>query len=143
MKAYDRFLAEHPQPWCWACGRTAEQVPPWWGAAWLIERSHVVHKPRLEDPRVIVLLCSGDHRTSHGERFPQWTLPRLTLENLLWLKLRFDPERFDPELLQRCSVPRVPEPVPLPDVFIQEYLLRHPQKGTDHEFCQRPEDFDF
>jgi hypothetical protein len=122
---YETMLANTASPWCWACGRSDYDRPPWWSAPWLIERAHICNKPRRLDVRAVVLLCSACHRTSHGERLVRWSLPKLTLENLLWIKLMRDPEGFDPEFLQTSSVRLLPSPVQPPLVYLKEYASRH------------------
>lgn len=123
---YDDFAFEHPcAGFCWACGRDMSDQPNWWHAPWLIERAHITNKPRKLDVRAIVLLCSGCHKVSHGERFRQWVLPRLTLANMLHLKRVFDGDNFDMVFLQRCAVQRLPDPAPLPQRYLDDYLRYH------------------
>jgi hypothetical protein len=124
MDGYGDFARMHPLPWCWACGRGPTDKPSWWYAPWLIERAHIVNKTRAMDVRAVVLLCSGCHKASHGERFPQWTLPRLTLPNLLWLKLHRDPANYDRAFLASKSVRLLPRAAALPPVFLPEYQSR-------------------
>lgn len=115
---------EHPKPFCWACGRGENQKPHWWYATWTIERSHIVNKPRLEDRRLVVLLCSGCHKTSGGERIHGWTLPRLTLANLLWLKAKFDPQFYDRAFVQRYAIRVLPRASQIAGIFRTEYGMR-------------------
>jgi hypothetical protein len=121
---YDSILSETNLPWCWACGRGERDKPSWWYAPWLVERAHICNKPRLEDRRMVVLLCSACHKTQHGERFPQWALPRLTLPNMLWLKQERDAEFWDVAKLQSCAVQLLPEPIPPAAGFLSEYERR-------------------
>lgn len=111
-----------------------DQPPEWW-APWLIERAHVVSKPRILDPRVIVLLCSLCHRSQHGmtlavspDSSPDGTveplLPPPDLANMLWLKFRFDPFNYDPEIMQRCSIQRLPDPEQPPLIVRKAYAKR-------------------
>ena len=94
---------------CWSCGRTANQRPRWWCAPWLIERAHIVNNPRLERREVCLLLCSLCHKVDHGERFPELPhLKPLTMVEKLQAKRRFDPDFYDMDLLQSCSVKRLP-----------------------------------
>jgi hypothetical protein len=109
-RLYEAFREEHQT--CWACGR--DRKPPKWYEPWLPnERAHIVNKPRVEDIRCVVSLCTICHRISHWERFAHFKQPeKLTLENLLWLKREHDPDHFDLEFLQRHSVKRLPTPTP-------------------------------
>jgi len=95
---------------CFRCGRTAAQKPAWWHAPFLIERSHIVNKPRREDRRAVIPLCSFCHRVQHGDRFDGFKhLEPLSMERLLEFKRFYDPDYFDLEWLQRHSVRRLPE----------------------------------
>lgn len=100
---------------CWACG--ASSCPRGWYAPWLVERAHIVNKPRREDRRVCVLLCSVCHRVQHGERLAGFARPRLELPHMLALKITCDPGFWDPAFMQSCSVQRLPEPEVLPEFF--------------------------
>ncbi len=55
---YDEFVLNTDKPWCWYCGRGYTDIPDWWHAPWVIERAHIVNKPRAEDRRAAILLCS-------------------------------------------------------------------------------------
>jgi len=94
---------------CYRCGRQRLQGPAWWHAEFLIERAHIVNKPRREDRRAIILLCSLCHRIQHGDRFVQCPLKPLSMEVMLAMKAEYDPEYFDMEWLQKHSVQRLPE----------------------------------
>ncbi len=93
---------------CWACGDT--RCPAGFFAPWSIERAHIVNKPRREDRRAVIGLCSVCHRVSHGERLSGLSRVRLGVEHMLWLKRWVDTDWYDPEFLQTCSVRRLPEP---------------------------------
>lgn len=122
---YAAMLKEVANPFCWACGRGKNSRPSWWHATWLIERAHIVNKPRVEDRRCVVLLCSGCHKGSvHGERFPQRELPRLSVANLIWLKRLQDSAYFDLSFLQRHSVRILPRAAKPPAAFSAEYASR-------------------
>lgn len=94
---------------CWACGRSMRDRPSNWYAPWLIERAHIVSKPRIEDRRCVVMLCSLCHKISHGERFSGLVQPKLERPHLLWIKRRIDPLWYDPELLAKCVIGLLPE----------------------------------
>jgi hypothetical protein len=100
---------------CVACGAT--RCPTGFYAPWLIERAHIVNKPRVCDRRVVVLLCSICHKFQHGERLSGFMRPKLELGHMLALKLTTDPEFYDPQFMARYSVRHLPEPAPLPDWY--------------------------
>lgn len=128
QQLYRHFKANTPFDWCWACGRDESQRPDRWCAEWWVDRAHIVNKPRVEDPKLVVLLCRLCHSRYSGARISgcnghQW--PKLTVGNLLWLKLRFDPEHYDRAFLQHYSVARLPRAVAPPSVYRAEYARRH------------------
>jgi len=107
---YDTIRLEFP-PVCWACGRSDRDRPSWWNAPWLIERSHIVNKPRAEDRRAVVLLCSLCHRIQHGETFYNLRdapVVPLTVANMLWLKRQHDPAFYDRQWLEAHTVGKLP-----------------------------------
>jgi hypothetical protein len=128
---YRKMKSNADHPHCWACGREglASDRPAGWGGPWYIERAHIVASPRMEDARLVALLCSICHRVKHGERLilngQPWHLPPLTLANLLWLKLKFDPVNYDRAFLRRYSVKRLPIAIPPPMCYRAEYGGRH------------------
>lgn len=107
---YDEMPLEFDR--CWMCGRTADfsDKPSWWHGPWLIERHHIVRKPRVEDRRAVVMLDSFCHRVQHGDWFVQadaHTRPA-TLSQLLWLKKRRDPRYWDRAWLAKHVVGKLP-----------------------------------
>lgn len=94
---------------CWACGEGCWAMPDGWGAPWSIERAHIVSKPRVEDRRVIVMLCSACHKAQHGEVLPGFERPALTVGQMLWLKRERDRQWYDPVFLAKHCVGRLPE----------------------------------
>jgi len=121
---YRDFIAHTEWPCCWACGRTGERrhAPAWWNAKWLIHRAHICSKPRVEDARLVSLLCPLCHGRFHGERYAAETdVAALTVANLLWLKITFDKTRCDFDFLQRHSTQILPEPDPLPAWYDQQW----------------------
>jgi len=118
---------------CWACGRTADfkDRPPDWNAPWLVERAHIVNKPRAKDRRVVVMLCSLCHKAGcHGEVFvlggQRVALPRLTIAHLLWLKEQFDPRYYDRGFIRSKSLAELPYKHPLPPIYTAEFTRRRP-----------------
>jgi hypothetical protein len=116
-KTYEEYRGHQ----CEACGAT--RCPPGYYAPWLIERAHIVNKPRVCDRRVVVLLCSICHKFSHGERLSGLIRPRLEVAHLLAIKLTCDPQFYDPVFMQRYSVRLLPEPAPLPEWY--EHWHKH------------------
>ena len=114
---YTNFLQETDKPWCWACGCT--RPPRLWHAPFLIERAHIVNKPRMELREVANLLCSLCHKVQGGDG----TLgrPPITLANMVWIKMVRDPEYFSIEELNQYSVRRMPEPEELEAFYLHSY----------------------
>lgn len=108
-RAYVAFLRDRCDR-CWICGRTANDKPDWWHGVFMIERMHIVNKPRREDIRAIIAGCSLCHRIEHGDRFPQTDREPVGMAFLLALKLAHDPDNYDPEFLQKHSVRRLEFP---------------------------------
>lgn len=123
---YKWFPIMHPQPWCWWCGRGQETyyAPDWWGSVWLIERAHIVNKPRVEDRRAVVLLCSLCHKLSHGETFNQETIRAPSLNNMLWIKERFDPGFYCRRWLRDRSVRSLPRKARPTNAVVWDYFER-------------------
>lgn len=121
--------------WCWACGRgdRFQDTPAGWNSPWLIERAHVVNKPRTKDRRACLLLCSLCHKGGvHGERFVlagvKVILPRLRLEHLLWLKFNRDNRYYDRAFLQSKTVQALPKMHRPPSCYLDQYSQR--REGT-------------
>jgi cytochrome c553 len=96
---------------CWLCHRTENDRPYWWHGVFIIERMHIVNKPRVEDVRVIIAACSFCHAVQHGAYFPEVPgLDPLPMIELLRAKKYYDPDNYDPEFLQAHSVRRLEFP---------------------------------
>ena len=125
---YRNFKHNTLAPWCWACGRDESQRPDRWFSEWWVDRAHIVNKIRVEHPKAVILLCRMCHERSRMARFPQceghdW--PKLTLENFLWLKRRFDPENYDRWFLKGFIVGvYLPRAAQLPMVYQRAYQKR-------------------
>jgi len=111
---------------CWAC--YADRRPVNYFVPWTIERAHVVNKPRREDRRLVVMLCSICHKANHGERIARHERPRLTVAMMVGLKIKFDPQWVDLEFMQRHSVRRIPDPVELPDEYLMIREINNPTR---------------
>jgi hypothetical protein len=126
---YAQLLLDASICHCWACGRTPRDRPAGWYAPWLVERSHIVNKPRAEDRRAVVLACSLCHKGGmHGERFvlagERFVLPRLRLEHLLWLKRNRDLAYYDRAFLQSKTIKALPVPHRPPVYYLDQYEKR-------------------
>jgi len=96
---------------CWRCGRYGHSRPKWYcGAPFWIQKAHIVNKPRKLLREVILPLCSICHSIQHGTRFPQDRRRPLDLSELLAIKKHLDKDFYNLEVLQSCSVQRLPEP---------------------------------
>jgi hypothetical protein len=115
-REYYRLLANSER--CWACERTREQVPPWWKAEFTLVRAHFANKPRIEDCRVVVVLCSSCHYLNHNRSIGGCDLPPLTNEHLLWLKIENDAP-IDWPFIHKCGGAGL-NPAPLPVEFWRE-----------------------
>jgi hypothetical protein len=100
---------------CWACN--ASRRPLTYYGPWCLERAHIANKPRREDRRLVVMLCSICHKVSHGERLAGFVRPRLEVAHLLALKQEIDPDWFDLPFIQRHSVRILPEPERIPEEY--------------------------
>jgi len=81
---------------------------------------------RVEDRRCVNLLCPRCHLLHGGDTIKVGgkKLPPLTNENMLFLKLVFDPEFYDREYLEGLWVRLLPEPE-IPDPWYRdEYTSR-------------------
>lgn len=124
-EAYDNFGLSTEAPWCWACGAGSTERPDFWGGPFLIERAHIVSAPRVEDRRVVILLCSICHKLTHGLNLAGVTLPPFGLEVMLFLKMRFDPEYYDRAFMERHKVGKLPKAAQdVPGPYRRRYLDR-------------------
>ena len=117
-KANYDFMRQHFHR-CWACFSNSK--PKNYLGPWLIERAHIVNKPRREDRRLVVMLCTICHKANHGERIAGNIRPRLTTSMMIQIKKEFDPLWFDLEFMGKHSVRMLYEPETdmLPDEYKQ------------------------
>lgn len=121
---YREFVVASGRPWCWACGRSSVDRPSYWGAPFLIERAHVVSRPREDNRRAVILLCSICHKLTHGLRIAGVEEKPLSLPEMLWLKWRFDPKFYERHWLSMRHIGRLPRGRrPVPEIEAQ-YVLR-------------------
>ena len=122
---YVRFVYTHKYQCCWACGRTErfEHKPSFWFAPWWLQRCHIVSQPRAEDIRAVTISCPLCHSIAHGHRYAELShVPKLTVANLLWLKLKYDPELYDRKFLAAHCLGRLPRAQQLPLWYDSEWL---------------------
>lgn len=108
---YKMMVLESDAPWCWWCGRGIENRPWSWLGPWLIERAHIVYKPRVEDRRAVILLCTICHKVQHGENISiarDERVEPITVANMLWLKRERDRQFYSRAWLQDHSVQKLP-----------------------------------
>jgi hypothetical protein len=127
--SYKNMLQQVSRPYCWLCGRCANEQPTWWYVPFLIERAHIVWNPRAKDRRAVVLLCSLCHKVQHGERF-QTDYPKITRANLLWLKWKYDRNYYDVGFLRCHSIQELPSRKIPHRKYRAEFTLRHGNKGV-------------
>jgi hypothetical protein len=115
---------------CWCCGRQPNDRPAGWFAPWLIERAHIVNKPRSLDRRAVILACSMCHKGGmHGQRLVlnglRVDMPRLRLDHLMWIKKHRDPGFYDRAFLQSKTVRVLPQRLQRPPVYyLDQYASR-------------------
>ena len=123
---YRDMLADTDKPYCWVCGGDQRDQPSWWHAPFLVERCHIVNKPRAADRRAVVLMCSRCHRTQHGERLPEST-PPISRANLLWCKWRYDRDWYDEAFLAAHHVGVLPAREIPHRSYRANFLARRPE----------------
>lgn len=126
---YAMMLVSVARPWCWHCGRGIEHWPRGWHAPYTVERAHICNKPRKEDRRAVILLCTLCHKIQHGERLalPEAaSIPQLTLPQMLWLKKEHDEAYYSRAFLQGCHVGKLPRAAPPGPEILAERALRRP-----------------
>lgn len=135
LNSWTTFLTDHPQPWCWNCGRDEHDRPKNWYAAWTIQRAHLSAgsglMSRRLDRRVACLLCPRCHYihrhhpggdiTINGDR-----LPRITDANMIWLKQTFDAAFYD-RLFLESIWPGCPSSEPPHQRWLDEYSIHRIQ----------------
>ncbi len=129
---YRNLIKDTDHPFCWACGRSGDYYdkPADWWAEWWVDRAHIVSRPRVEDRRLVVLLCRLCHlafacqRIVTASRPLHW--PALTRANLVWLKMKFDPDYYDRAFLEAYCSGKLPRAAKPPYCYLAEYRARHP-----------------
>ena len=109
---------------CWRCGRTPLDRPAWWNAPWVMHRAHICHSPRVEDRRVVAILCPVCHSLQHGHIFNR--LPDaqpLSIAELLGLKRKHDLAFYDRAFMQKYSIGRLPRAVVLSESRLRQGVL--------------------
>lgn len=111
---------------CWACHATRK--PREYYGPWMLERAHVCNKPRKEDRRAVIMLCTICHKASHGEIVVGFEVPKLSVSEMIVLKRERDPEWFDLPFLQKCSIRKLHIADPFPRLSEEFYALRERNK---------------
>lgn len=128
-KVLDAFAQEFT--FCWACGWGGGSFTrrlPW--RDWHIPKLDIAHiiggSGRHHTRENITRICAGCHRLFHGDRIKVHGkyLPQLTLSNLLWLKLVFDPVHYCRGYLKDIRQRAVPR-ASIPKAWFQEEFLRN------------------
>ena len=83
----------------------------------------MVNKPRREDVRAVVLLCSMCHDLQHGEDLPRAQLCAPTLSTMLWTKRLFDRANYSRKWLESNQVQRLPR-IAAPPASVQKVFRR-------------------
>jgi len=132
---YLMMLKETDRPWCWACGRGANDRSSGWFAPWILTLAHLAaggsKMKRHINRRAVVIfcpLCHLLHSTSgEGSRKVNGTeYPQLSNGNVLWIKRSFDPEWFDLDWIAERWLGELPDLIPPNAWFIGQYRQRHP-----------------
>jgi len=118
--------------WCWACGKGERDKPSDWHAPWFPHRAHIVHNPRKKDRRAVILLCPLCHGTEHGNKYPGHDLPKLTVDNMLWLKESYDGEFYDRDFCEQNTIGILPLPEPLPTRYNTAYEKRRGRRPQSY-----------
>ena len=116
-------------PWCWSCGRDDQQWPKKWHGPFCMDRAHLGHGSgvmrRDEDRPAINILCRRCH-ILHSPveeiKLKGELWPTLSLENMIWIKMRYDPEWWDEEYIASVLRGYLPEPEEPPEPFTEEYV---------------------
>jgi hypothetical protein len=90
----------------------------------MLHKAHIFQSPRIEDIRAVIVACPWCHGTSHRLKMGGIERPKITVENLLWAKHRFDEEHYDRVFLRRYSVAELPAVAPPSSIYLAEYRER-------------------
>lgn len=134
---YNEFMGAFER--CWACGWKpgVSDLRDWMRPE--LHNAHIFGGPnRRHDRRVIVRLCEGCHRLSHGAAIRptpnKARLPPLNVRNVLWLKRYRDPAYYDRKYyhtLLRHTVAYAKHP---PAWFVNEYGRQCPIWLPNHTY---------
>ena len=109
---------------CWACYATRK--PFNYFAPWFIERAHICNKPRREDRRLVVMLCSICHKANHNDILVGFERPHITAAMMIGLKQEHDSEWLDLEFVQKHSVRILPVGISLPSWYETQRQINKP-----------------
>ncbi len=109
-------LWNRAHPFCQACGIPANpairEMRP-------ISTHHLIKKARSDEPANLVRLCHRCHDLA--ELLQVADFPLLTLGILLTVKRLRDPAEYDPDRLVALLHKSLPDPEPIPEVFLTEF----------------------
>ncbi len=114
-----RRLWTEAQERCAVCGRP-QHLFAWPGG----ETHHIIGGVgRSDEPCNWLYVCNRDHRCYHGERerVNGELIPKLTLCNLLWAKMRSSPNEYDGIRLARLLGRSLPALEETPEFYLAEY----------------------
>ena len=119
-KIYSEFAAEKAD--CWACRYQPLPSPDLLGYAFnKLEIAHIVGGPgRVADRRAINMLCMIHHHLEQGMavKLDGCQLPKLTIENMIWLKQQCDPDNYDLAFIRSLRI-KSAEPIePAPVMYL-------------------------
>lgn len=123
---YAAWNAAHD--YCHCCGIAQHLAPSDYGGVG-ISTHHVVKSGRSDEACNLLRLCGRCHDLAEGHtirRPDRTTWPKLSLAVCLSIKLVRDPDDFDPVRLAALFGRRLPDALPIPDVFEESYRARRP-----------------
>jgi len=103
-------------PFCQACGIPANAALR---DVRGLSTHHLIKKARSDEPANLVRLCQRCHDLA--ELLQVADFPLLTLAILLTVKRIRDPGEYDPDRLAALLHKSLPDPQPIPEVFLTEF----------------------
>jgi len=132
---FEVFIAQNY--FCWSCGvdnvrRRSTEYTPGIDYPRDLENHHIVGASgRVHIRQNLSRLCTMCHDLVEGDCIRSESgdqMPRLTLENVLWLKMVFDPDWYDPSVIERLRHQAVDEPL-RPPIWFETEFTRFRLKG--------------
>lgn len=92
---------------------------------------HITKAGRVHTPTNLIRLCQRCHDCAEGLDTPIWLpdgtkfyMPKLTVGQVMWLKRHREPGQWDGIRMRELHMRPLPDLVPVPVVFLAEYLAR-------------------